>query len=113
MKKVISAPDPTREEKLKAFDRLLTIMNELRENCPWDKKQTLQEHLIELNWEAVPLFPGHPMQLKDGTYTRQSPAPALNLIRHDKAVAYTMAEEETGYYRNFPEDWKEHFPGLE
>ncbi len=24
-----------------AFDRLLTIMNELREQCPWDKKQTL------------------------------------------------------------------------
>ncbi len=34
-------PDPDREEKLKAFDRLLTIMDELRENCPWDKKQTL------------------------------------------------------------------------
>ena len=35
-------PDSKREEKLKAFDRLLTIMNELRENCPWDKKQTLE-----------------------------------------------------------------------
>lgn len=33
--------DPKREEKLKAFDRLLTIMDELREQCPWDKKQTL------------------------------------------------------------------------
>jgi MazG family protein len=54
MKKVISAPDPTREEKLKAFDRLLTIMNELRENCPWDKKQTLESlrHLtIEETYE--------------------------------------------------------------
>ena len=30
-----------REEQLKAFDRLLTIMDELREQCPWDKKQTL------------------------------------------------------------------------
>lgn len=40
MKKPLSAPDPRREEKLKAFDRLLTVMNELRENCPWDKKQT-------------------------------------------------------------------------
>ncbi len=40
MKKPISAPDPNREAKLKAFDRLLTVMNELRENCPWDKKQT-------------------------------------------------------------------------
>lgn len=33
--------DPDREAKLQAFDRLLTIMDELRENCPWDKKQTL------------------------------------------------------------------------
>jgi len=31
-----------REEQLKAFGRLLDIMNELREKCPWDKKQTLE-----------------------------------------------------------------------
>jgi MazG family protein len=29
------------EEKLKAFERLLEIMDELREKCPWDKEQTL------------------------------------------------------------------------
>lgn len=54
MKKPVSAPDLKREEKLKAFDRLLTIMNELRENCPWDKKQTLESlrHLtIEETYE--------------------------------------------------------------
>jgi XTP/dITP diphosphohydrolase len=34
--------DPFRKDKLAAFDRLLTIMDELRENCPWDKKQTLE-----------------------------------------------------------------------
>lgn len=28
--------------KLIAFDRLLTIMDELREQCPWDRKQTFQ-----------------------------------------------------------------------
>ena len=28
------------ENKTKAFDRLLTIMDELRERCPWDQKQT-------------------------------------------------------------------------
>ncbi|MDX1941032.1 MAG: nucleoside triphosphate pyrophosphohydrolase [Saprospiraceae bacterium] len=32
----------TQEEKLAAFGRLLTIMDELREQCPWDRKQTLQ-----------------------------------------------------------------------
>jgi XTP/dITP diphosphohydrolase len=31
-----------RIEKLMAFDRLLTIMDELREKCPWDRKQTIQ-----------------------------------------------------------------------
>jgi XTP/dITP diphosphohydrolase len=30
------------EAKLKAFERLLIIMDELREKCPWDKKQTFQ-----------------------------------------------------------------------
>jgi XTP/dITP diphosphohydrolase len=53
-KKPLSLPDPNREAKLKAFDRLLTIMDELRENCPWDKKQTLESlrHLtIEETYE--------------------------------------------------------------
>ncbi|MCI5082363.1 MAG: nucleoside triphosphate pyrophosphohydrolase [Saprospiraceae bacterium] len=30
------------QEKLDAFARLLTIMDELREQCPWDRKQTLE-----------------------------------------------------------------------
>ncbi|WP_028978912.1 nucleoside triphosphate pyrophosphohydrolase [Sporocytophaga myxococcoides] len=30
-----------RKEMLSAFDKLLTIMDELREKCPWDKKQTI------------------------------------------------------------------------
>ena len=32
----------TRANQLKAFDRLLTIMDELRAQCPWDKKQTME-----------------------------------------------------------------------
>jgi XTP/dITP diphosphohydrolase len=54
MKKPVVTPDLNRPEKLKAFDRLLTIMDELRENCPWDKKQTLESlrHLtIEETYE--------------------------------------------------------------
>jgi len=42
MKKTQSAPDLNRSLKLQAFDKLLTIMDELRENCPWDKKQTME-----------------------------------------------------------------------
>ena len=47
-KKPLSAPDPNRKAKLEAFDRLLTIMDELRVNCPWDKKQTMEtlRHLM-------------------------------------------------------------------
>ena len=44
----------TRQDKLNAFDRLLTIMDELREQCPWDRKQTLESlrHLtIEETYE--------------------------------------------------------------
>jgi XTP/dITP diphosphohydrolase len=44
----------TRAQQLEAIDRLLTIMDELRLKCPWDKKQTLQSlrHLtIEETYE--------------------------------------------------------------
>lgn len=30
------------KKELEAFDRLLGIMDELREKCPWDKKQTIE-----------------------------------------------------------------------
>ena len=44
----------SREQQLAAFDRLLTIMDELRERCPWDQKQTFESlrHLtIEETYE--------------------------------------------------------------
>lgn len=43
-----------RADQLQAFDRLLTIMDELREQCPWDQKQTMEtlRHLtIEETYE--------------------------------------------------------------
>lgn len=43
---------PDRTTQLKAFDRLLTIMDELRAQCPWDKKQTM-ETLRHLTIEEV------------------------------------------------------------
>ncbi|CAG0908665.1 unnamed protein product, partial [Cyprideis torosa] len=45
-----------REKALAAFERLLDTMDELREKCPWDKKQTMSSlsHLtIEEVYEAV------------------------------------------------------------
>lgn len=44
----------SRKDQLKAFDRLLTIMDDLREQCPWDKEQTMESlrHLtIEETYE--------------------------------------------------------------
>lgn len=41
-----------RTAQLKAFERLLTIMDELRVQCPWDKKQTM-ESLRHLTIEEV------------------------------------------------------------
>jgi XTP/dITP diphosphohydrolase len=40
------------DKKLKAFERLLNIMDELREKCPWDKQQTF-ESLRHLTIEEV------------------------------------------------------------
>ncbi|RSK40689.1 nucleoside triphosphate pyrophosphohydrolase [Mangrovimonas spongiae] len=44
----------SRAEQLKGFERLLNIMDDLREQCPWDKKQTMEtlRHLtIEETYE--------------------------------------------------------------
>mgnify|MGYP000170957012 CR=1 FL=1 len=44
------------KEKIVAFERLLNIMDELREKCPWDKKQTMESlrHLtIEETYELA------------------------------------------------------------
>ena len=46
----------SREDQLAAFNRLLDIMDDLREKCPWDKKQTLESlrHLtIEETYELA------------------------------------------------------------
>ena len=44
----------TREEKLEAFGRFLDVLDELREKCPWDRKQTnesLRSNTIEETYE--------------------------------------------------------------
>lgn len=46
------ANNTRRVEQLKAFERLLDIMDDLREKCPWDKKQTM-ESLRHLSIEEV------------------------------------------------------------
>ena len=54
----------SRAEQLAAFDRLLTIMDELREKCPWDHKQTfdsLRENTIEEAFELAAAISKHDM----------------------------------------------------
>jgi len=46
----------TREEKMKAFGRLLDVMDELRVKCPWDREQTnesLRANTIEEAYELA------------------------------------------------------------
>ena len=46
----------TREEKLAAFGRLLDVMDDLREKCPWDRMQTndsLRPNTIEETYELA------------------------------------------------------------
>jgi XTP/dITP diphosphohydrolase len=58
----------SRAEQLAAFDRLLTIMDELRAQCPWDKKQTTESlrHLtIEETFElSDAILEGDPDEIK-------------------------------------------------
>ncbi len=58
----------SRVDQLAAFDRLLTIMDELRTQCPWDKKQTTESlrHLtIEETFElSDAILAGDPVEIK-------------------------------------------------
>ncbi|MDQ6478617.1 nucleoside triphosphate pyrophosphohydrolase [Dyadobacter sp. LHD-138] len=54
MEKHFNELPESRQQQLMAFDRLLTIMDELRAQCPWDRKQTMDSlrHLtIEETYE--------------------------------------------------------------
>lgn len=55
----------SREQQLQAFDRLLTIMQQLRLQCPWDRKQTfesLRANTIEETYELASAIMKRDMQ---------------------------------------------------
>jgi XTP/dITP diphosphohydrolase len=58
----------TKQQKLDAFSRLLDIMDELREQCPWDKKQTnesLRHLTIEETYElSDAILKNEPVEIK-------------------------------------------------
>ncbi len=57
------------DKRLQAFERLLNIMDDLREKCPWDKKQTLESlrHLtIEETYELADSIIANDMEALKG-----------------------------------------------
>ena len=58
----------TKEEKMEAFGRLLDIMDDLREKCPWDREQTresLRTNTIEETFElSEAILKDHPEEIK-------------------------------------------------
>lgn len=77
------------DSKLQAFERLLTIMDELREKCPWDRKQTMESlrHLtIEEMYELADAI------LEDDR--KEIPKELGDLILH--IVFYARIGSETG-----------------
>ena len=57
------------DSRLQAFERLLNIMDDLREQCPWDKKQTLESlrHLtIEETYELADAIVDNDLKALEG-----------------------------------------------
>ena len=78
-------------KKLEAFEQLLTIMDELREQCPWDKKQTFQtlrKLTIEETYELADAI------LKDNTEDIKEEVGDLML----HMVFYSKIGEEKGAF---------------
>ena len=81
----------TKEEKMEAFGRLLDIMNDLREKCPWDRVQTresLRTNTIEETYElSEAILKDLPMEIKKELG---------DLLLH--VVFYAKIGEERGEY---------------
>ncbi|MFA5573524.1 MAG: nucleoside triphosphate pyrophosphohydrolase [Brumimicrobium sp.] len=79
------------DERLVAFQRLLDIMDDLREKCPWDRKQTissLRTHTIEETYELVDAIIANDMESLKGEIG--------DLMLH--MVFYSKIASETGAF---------------
>ncbi len=74
------------EEKLKAFERLLEIMDELREKCPWDREQTL-ESLRNLTIEET-------YELADAIMDQDLEEIRKELGRPDACILYSIQKSD-------------------
>jgi XTP/dITP diphosphohydrolase len=81
----------SKQLQLSSFDRLLTIMDELREKCPWDKKQTFESlrHLtIEETYELGDAILNHDLN--------EIKKELGDLLLH--IVFYAKIGSETGFF---------------
>ena len=85
----------TREQHLEAFGRLLDIMDDLREKCPWDRKQTFESlrHLtIEETYELADAILD-----KDVDEIRKETGDLLLHMVFYAKLGSELPEEEGGY----------------
>ncbi len=81
----------TREEKMEAFGRILDVLDELREKCPWDRKQTtesLRPQTIEETYELSEAILKH----NEGEISKE----LGDLLLH--VLFYAKIGEEKGEY---------------
>jgi len=89
--KVMKEDMHNRDEKLEALGRLLDIMDELREKCPWDREQTfesIRNNTIEETYELADAI-----LMKDMTHIKKELG---DLLLH--IVFYSKMGSETGSF---------------
>ena len=88
-----------RENKIEAFGRLLDIMDDLREKCPWDKKQTMESLrylTIEETYELCDAILDNNMEVSLYNMSKIKPNPIVKMKevfkQYDKVIT---VEEQT------------------
>ena len=87
-----------RQEQLKAFERLLDIMDDLREKCPWDRKQTfdsLRQNTIEETYELATAISRHDMN----EISKELGDVLLHVVFYAK-----MGSEDKNNFSNLPDE---------
>ena len=92
----------SKEDKLAAFSELLDIMDELREKCPWDRKQTLESlrHLtIEETYELGDAILDRDM----GEIKKELGDLLLHIVFYAKIASETQAFDMTAVIKGINE----------
>lgn len=95
------------DERLKAFERLLTIMDELRAQCPWDQQQTfetLRNLTIEETYELADAITKNDLQEIKGKSAIFSCTWFSTASSGPKLAPLTSAMFSTGFAINWSTD---------